>query len=397
MRALLLLLTLAVGPQGRALLAVEPEAAMAEPGPGGPEFEEPLVRTFFDLRAGRLDDAYWRISGLARARPDFTLAQLVYGDVLTALSGELRRFGPATSPEVVSELRSEARARLDHYLNAPAPGTVPADLLRVPDHVRSLVLVDVERYRLYLLENRHGVAVPTLDFYASIGKGGIHKRVEGDEKTPVGVYLVDAYLPGDTLPDLYGSGAFPISYPNDWDRLQGRTGSGIWIHGTESERFSRPPRSSRGCVSLSNDHFDVLRDRILVGSTPVIVSDSVEWVSPERVRLEREAIITAIESWRVAWESRRTDRLLAHYARDFRTPELDRETFAAERRRATERKGHIEVYLSELGIYRYPGERDIVVVEFRQDYRSESFRESRRKRQFWRRGADGGWRIVYES
>lgn len=79
------------------------------------------------------------------------------------------------------------------------------------------------------------------DYYISVGKGGGDKRREGDEKTPIVVYRVSSYLPGSSLPDMYGPGAFPIDYPNPWDRKLGRTGSGIWLHGTESERFSRAP------------------------------------------------------------------------------------------------------------------------------------------------------------
>ena len=390
-------LTLLAMAPARVLVADEPEPMFVEPVAGGHDLEMLLVQSLFDLKAGRLNDAYWRISRLARKQPDFGLAQLVYGDVLMAMSNGLTGFGQAAPPDQLTGLRHEAQARLGHYLESPPNGALPANLLRIPEGVESLILVDTTRFRLYLIENRDGLPVSTLDFYASIGKGGIHKRREGDEKTPVGVYLVSSYLPGDTLPDLYGAGAFPITYPNVWDRLQGRTGSGIWIHGTESDRFSRPPLSSRGCVSLSNDNFELLRDHVTVARTPVVVSDNVEWVPRERLLGDRDAVIDAIEAWRSDWESRRTDRYLAHYAADFRTSDMDRKSFAAHKRRVNSGKRFIEVDLSELGIYRYPGERDMVVVEFRQHYRSDSYRGEKRKLQYWRRDDDGGWSIVYEG
>ena len=32
-----------------------------------------------------------------------------------------------------------------------------------------------------------------------------------------------------------GDGAFPLNYPNEWDRRLNKTGSGIWLHGTPLE------------------------------------------------------------------------------------------------------------------------------------------------------------------
>ena len=90
------------------------------------------------------------------------------------------------------------------------------------------------------------------DYYVSQGKLGVKKFREGDQKTPIGVYYVNGRIPGPKLPDFYGTGALPINYPNEWDRRNGRGGSGIWLHGTPSDNFSRPPLSSDGCVVLAN-------------------------------------------------------------------------------------------------------------------------------------------------
>jgi murein L,D-transpeptidase YafK len=64
-------------------------------------------------------------------------------------------------------------------------------------------------------------------------------------------------MPQDKLTDFYGSGAFPINYPNEWDRIRGRNGYGIWLHGTPRDTYSRPPRASDGCIVLSNEDLDL--------------------------------------------------------------------------------------------------------------------------------------------
>ncbi len=282
------------------------------------------------------------------------------------------------------------------FLQEPPPRAVPAEFVRLPDGARHAILVDTENYRLYVFELRPDGPRRLGDFYVSIGKAGSDKRFEGDEKTPTGLYKVARYLPGEQLPDMYGPGAFPIDYPNEWDRLQGRTGSGIWIHGTESARYSRPPLSSLGCVTLSNEDFATLQTWVQVGSTPVVLTKGVRWVSASSVEAVRRSVEDAIEEWRTDWESLDTERYLGHYAASFRTAGMGRSAFAAHKRRVNRSKSFIKVDVGDLAIYGYPGEPAMVKVEFTQEYRSDSFRASKSKRQYWRFD-EGAWRIVFES
>ena len=110
----------------------------------------------------------------------------------------------------------------------------------------------------FLFKNQKGVPTLIKDFYVTIGKNGAGKYVEGDQKTPVGVYFVTDFISPEELPDLYGDGAFPIDYPNVWDQRHGRTGYGIWLHGTPSKIYSRPPEDSNGCVIVSNQDLNAL-------------------------------------------------------------------------------------------------------------------------------------------
>jgi murein L,D-transpeptidase YafK len=361
-----------------------------------PSSEDRLVRSLLGVESGRLDEALREATELIEHQPDFKLAQVVYGDVLAALAGRPPRFAHAAPAGVASGMRSEARARLRGYLEAPPAGTVPDHLLQLPADVEQLILIDLEAFRLYVLAHENGGLSRIGDYYASIGMGGTDKRREGDEKTPVGVYTVTAYLPDDRLADLYVIGAFPISYPNRWDLYQGRTGSGIWIHGTEWSTYSRPPLSSRGCVTLANEHFVDLQRQVEVGKTPVLVAREVRWVPPREVEERRQDLLAAVEQWRQDWESLDTDRYLAHYAETFRAEDMDRVEFVAHKRRVNSQKKFIRVELTAVGAYEYPGEDDLYMVEFRQVYDSSNYSSLDSKQQYWRRQADG-WRIVHEG
>lgn len=361
-----------------------------------PSAEERLVRSLLRVESGHLDEALREATELIEHQPDFRLAQLVYGDVLAALSGRPPRFAHAAPAGVARSMRSEARARLQGHLEGPPVGTVPHELLQMPPGVCQVILIDLSAFRLYVLAHEKGELSRISDYYASIGKGGIDKRREGDEKTPVGVYTVTAYLPDERLADLYGVGAFPISYPNRWDLLLGRTGSGIWIHGTEWSTYSRPPLSSRGCVTVSNEHFEELRSQVEVGTTPVIVAEEIRWVPPQEVENRRQDLLAAVERWRQDWESLDTERYLSHYALEFRTDDMDRHQFAAHKRRVNSQKKFIRVELGDLGAFGYPGEDNLYMVEFRQVYDSSNYSSIDHKQQFWR-ARDDGWRIVHEG
>jgi hypothetical protein len=116
----------------------------------------------------------------------------------------------------------------------------------------------------------------------SVGQRGVGKQQRGDGKTPLGAYVTQKSYPGHVLPDLYGSGAVTLSYPNDLDVLDGKTGSGIWIHGSPSEQFARAPESTDGCVVLSNpDMLSILKLKLPVG-TPVFIQNKIEWVDPQK-------------------------------------------------------------------------------------------------------------------
>ena len=140
------------------------------------------------------------------------------------------------------------------------------------------MVVDTSKSTLYLYENVNGEPRYVSDFYISVGKKGADKVSEGDQKTPLGVYFVNGHLTKDKLTDFYGPNAYPLSYPNEWDKREGHDGHGIWLHGTPSDTFSRPPRASNGCVVLANNDLNLLGSRLQIGITPVIISDKIDWI-----------------------------------------------------------------------------------------------------------------------
>lgn len=281
-------------------------------------------------------------------------------------------------------------------VSSRASGRHPSNLFQLPPSVKNALVFNLEDNRMHVYEVDDGETRSIGDYFVAVGKQGIRKRREGDEKTPVGIYFVSSYIPGDSLPAIYGVGAFPISYPNAWDRRLGRTGSGIWIHGTDKDEASLLPQSSRGCLTLRNADFMTLSQFVRIQRTPVIVSDTVSWTSPAALKAERASLAAAIETWRVDWESLNTDAYLRHYSADFRTDSMNMSAWTAYKRRVNSRKNYIQVGVDDVGIYAYPGEQELFLVTFEQSYKSNNYQARRWKHQYWRRES-GDWRIVQES
>lgn len=363
--------------------------------------EEALTRIFAEIEGNRLSNALQLTENLLRQHPNYRLAHLIKGDLLLARKQPINTFGALNDApaDKVADLRAEAIARLAAYREKPPADFVPRYLLQMQPDQRFAIVVDTKRSRLYLYENdlkNGGQPRFVADYYVTQGKLGAEKLAEGDKKTPVGVYHVTANLPRQKLADLYGNGAFPLNYPNEWDKRQGRGGSGIWLHGTPSDTFARPPRASDGCVVLTNQDLDVVAKNLQVGLTPVIISNSVEWLSLDDWAKERSELNNSIDSWRADWESRDTERYLTHYSKRFKAGEQDFAEFSAQKKQVNAGKEWIKLKIDNLSVFRNPGKEEVVVVTFDQDYRSNNLNNQMKKRQYWLREGDQ-WKIIYEG
>ena len=371
-----------------------PPPTFSDSGP-----EPQLSRILVEIENNQLDKALQLTENLLQQYPKFRLAHLIKGDLLLARSMPLATFGNATNApsDKLDDLREEVIARLKAYRSRDTTAKyVPRYLLQMQPDQKHAIVIDTQKARLYLYQNDNGRPRFVADYYVSHGKLGSDKRSEGDKKTPTGVYHVTDSLPAKKLGDLYGTGAFPINYPNEWDRRQGRKGHGIWLHGTPSDTFSRPPKASDGCVVLSNTDLDALSKNLQIGLTPVIISNSVEWLSFDDWQSERSALNKKIEEWRADWESRDVERYLKHYSPKFKSKEANFEQFASQKRKVNAGKSWVKVKLSNLSMFRNPGAEELVVTTFEQDYQSNNLNNQMKKRQYWI-CEDGQWKIVYEG
>jgi murein L,D-transpeptidase YafK len=260
--------------------------------------------------------------------------------------------------------------------------------------VRHAIAVDISLSRVYVLENTPDGLVVKRDYYASVGKLGAAKNSEGDLKTPLGVYFVTRRVDGTRLSQLHGAAAFTLNYPNQYDQLRGRTGTGIWVHGVEPSQFNRARLATDGCVALSNSDLLDLAQFVDRQSTPVVIAEQLEWVQPAQLQRRQANFLQTMESWREARKSANLELLQHFYSSKQRTPGQIAGAWPDSSRND---RANIVVraqQLENLSVLAWHDSDDLMIVTFLES--GERDARGRLKRQYWMQQA-GLWSIIYEG
>jgi len=357
-----------------------------------------LIKSLLEVTQGQIQQALDTLDQLLQAAPNFKLAHLVRGDLLMARAQQLQSFGNSkgSSPETIEDFREEARMRIERYLSQQAPNILPEPLWKLDASQPHVIVVDTDKSRLYVYRHENGKPHYVADYYITIGKNGSEKQAEGDKRTPLGVYFASTKL-SKKLPDFYGEAAYPLNYPNEWDSHQGNKGHGIWLHGTPSSTYSRPPRASDGCVVLSNADLKTLAPILQKGKTPVIIANNLQWLADNASSPQQQQLTEALEAWRKDWQAQDTENYLAHYSENFFTQSTNFSTWAKEKRRIQATKTPVEIKLSNISMFRYPNKQlQMAIVNFEQDYKSNNLDSRISKRQYWVL-ENQRWKIMYEG
>jgi lipoprotein-anchoring transpeptidase ErfK/SrfK len=391
----------ALGPAG----AAAGRSSLAGAFKGSPESR--LIHIYRAIGAQRLDLAIDAAAALARDVPGFRLAQLVYADLLSARVGNAPRLGAAPSLAAsdpaaaaqLEELRDEAVLRLQALQERPPTDAVPAEFIVLPKAVHHAIAVDTSRSRLYLFENGpHGMRLVS-DHYVSVGKQGVDKSVEGDQRTPLGVYFVSDRMAKGALAPEFGAGAMQLNYPNLFDKLQGRTGRGIYLHGVPFNTYSRPPRDSDGCVTLANDDLVMLMNTVPLHDTPVIITRQVHWVAAGAPPMRGAEILDVVTRWQSARAGADRAQLAAFYGPGAEpadaAPPPPAPAFAVVRgRRVAVAPPRDRIGFDNLSVLTWSDAKETMVVTFHE--RAGRTARETVLRQYWERDGER-WKIVAEG
>lgn len=364
------------------------------------EAEARLMHIYQLIGLGQNRQALLASEQLIKTQPNFQLAQLVHGDLLSSFVRSVRVPGDVpnavspTTSTILADLREESRQRLKALRERPPAGSIPSQFLALSPRNKHAIAVDASRSRLYLFENSSNGVKLIADYYISVGKSGIEKLIEGDLRTPVGVYFITNNLNPRTLKDFYGAGALPINYPNPLDTRRGKTGSGIWLHGTPTEQYSRPPRATDGCVVLANTDLDRIMTTVGIRTTPVIIADRLQWVSAQSMAAEGAQFSDTLQAWRKAKSKADLSALMLFYAPDFSSYGKNLTQWAKVLSDDVTKLRGRDFSLAELSMMRWTDKSDTMVVTF--DEVPAGMKTGSTKRQYWMREGKF-WKIFFEG
>ncbi|EOF4578981.1 murein L,D-transpeptidase family protein [Campylobacter coli] len=198
------------------------------------------------------------------------------------------------------------------------------------------------------------------------------KQVEGDLKTPVGFYeLGRKFNPGDPY---YGPFAFATTYPNLLDKVQGKTGGGIWIHGYPLDGTRLDEFKTRGCIALFNENLEefakVVQDKKVFAMTE----------EKEKVRAKKEdiaALLADLFAWKLAWTDSDINTYLNFYdEKQFkRFDKMKFEQFASMKKSIFSRKEDKKIKFSDININPYPNVENETMyrISFYEDYYTKNY------------------------
>ncbi|HLW56828.1 MAG TPA: L,D-transpeptidase family protein [Bacteriovoracaceae bacterium] len=184
-----------------------------------------------------------------------------------------------------------------------------------------VIVVEKSTHQLFVYENVNGAPRLVKSFLAATGKFKGDKLKSGDHKTPEGIYTLYDFYSQELLlnrhgkyAEIYGSGAFPMDYPNFIDKRNGKTGGGIWLHSTDDDNRVNKGLDSRGCVVVQNADLKEISRYIELKHTPIIVVQDVHFLNKHTWEKNKLEISNFIKKWATAWQEKDFDTYMSSYS-----------------------------------------------------------------------------------
>lgn len=262
------------------------------------------------------------------------------------------------------------------------------------DNDMLLTIVDKDDKHLEVMSYKNGKMDRIFQTNVLVGKSG-DKLIEGDLKTPVGVYqLTRRFTPTDPY---LGPLAFSLSYPNLYDKLSKRNGSGIWIHGFPLNGNREDEIKTKGCVAMENDIL-MQYDKIIDHQKSLALIYETEKYKANIDQIS--AIFAEIFSWKKSWTQNDIEAYLNFYDKDFKRYDgMTLENFSKSKKAIFAKKEHKTISFSNFIITPYPNSKkqNIFRVVFYEDYNAPSYKFSGEKTLYIKLDSNNKMKILIED
>lgn len=258
------------------------------------------------------------------------------------------------------------------------------------------VVVDKKTFQTHIANYNDGRLDIVKTFRTTMGQKTGDKMIEGDLKTPEGIYDFTSFHQAPALKPKFGPRAIYVGYPNSMDKNGSKTGFDILIHGTDEPARLEKQYDSLGCVVLDNDNVKVLFDTVKLRDTKVIITkDFSKLQNTHRV----EKAKAFFNHWLKAWSTKDISAYTEAYADEFRIDGMNRLAYARYKDSLNNKYDTITVTASDV---RYYFHEKYDLVTFTQHY-SSTFAGGKpafsgvSKKALYLQERNGEYRIVLEE
>ena len=279
----------------------------------------------------------------------------------------------------------------------------PEPLLLLDEHFSHHVIVaEKSTHKLYLYSNDDSKPKLLATYDMASGKKAGDKWFQGDYRTPEGIYFLTDFITHEQLikrhgkkGEIYGVGAFVMDYPNPIDKIDNKTGSGIWLHSTNDETRIEKGLDSRGCLVTANKELIEIAKYIELGKTPLIVVHHLKFLEEDSWNTQKEKLQNTFTKWITAWSNEDYENYIAAYHDNFKDKirgNLD--SFKAYKKAVFSNPGKPNISAENTFILQND---KYAMITFKQNYQSKTIKDQGRKVLYLQRDKFYNWKIISEK
>ena len=259
-----------------------------------------------------------------------------------------------------------------------------------------VVVVDKKTFQTHLANYNDGRLDIVKTYRTTMGQKTGDKLMEGDLKTPEGIYDFTSFHQAPHLKAKFGPRAIYVGYPNSMDKAGAKTGFDILIHGTDDPARLEKQFDSLGCVVLDNDNVKTIYDAVKLRETKVIITKDFSTLQ-NTPRLPKAKAF--FERWLNAWSTKDNVTYIESYADEFRMDGMNRLAYAKYKDALNQKYGTITVKATDV---RYYFHEKYDLITYTQHYSStmpngQAAYSGVTKKNLWLQERNGEYRIVMEE
>jgi murein L,D-transpeptidase YafK len=210
------------------------------------------------------------------------------------------------------------------------------------------IVVDKKTFQTHIANYKDGQLEIVKTFRTTMGQKTGDKMLEGDLKTPEGIYEFTSFHQAPHLKAKFGPRAIYVGYPNSMDKNGSKTGFDILVHGTDDPARLEKQFDSLGCVVLDNDNVKTLFDTVKLRDTKIIITKDYSKLQ-NAPRLEKAK--SFFNAWLKAWSTKDISAYTESYADEFKIDGMNRLAYAKYKDSLNKKYDSINVTATDVRYY----------------------------------------------